>query len=201
MGISSRYVFEPPIYQLRQLTTPPKLNIMIDGNGHAVLADFSLITLIPDKAIFQSPRIDGGSVRWMGPELLDPEIFGSSKRQPTKESDCYALGMVVYEILTACTPFGESSSCDILHKVLGGGRPERPQGLAGRKLLTDWIWDVVQLCWKHNPSERASANDVLLRLEGIHPAAPADPQHPSDESDATESDTGKFSLFYSQTPL
>jgi len=35
----------------------------------------------------------GGTYRWMSPELLeDPD------GRPTKRSDCYALGMVVYEV-------------------------------------------------------------------------------------------------------
>jgi len=36
----------------------------------------------------------------MSPELLDPERFGFDKddRRPTKQADCYALGMVVYEV-------------------------------------------------------------------------------------------------------
>jgi hypothetical protein len=34
----------------------------------------------------------------MSPELLDPDRFGISNSQPTKRSDCYALGMVVYEV-------------------------------------------------------------------------------------------------------
>jgi len=33
----------------------------------------------------------------MSPELLDPDRFGINCR-PTKQSDCYALGMVVYEV-------------------------------------------------------------------------------------------------------
>ena len=42
----------------------------------------------------------GGTTRWMSPELLYPEEFGCSDKRPTKQSDCYALGMVVYEVLT-----------------------------------------------------------------------------------------------------
>ena len=34
----------------------------------------------------------------MSPELLDPDRFGITDNRPTKESDCYALGMVVYEV-------------------------------------------------------------------------------------------------------
>jgi hypothetical protein len=37
----------------------------------------------------------------MSPELLDPELFGvpeSEGDRPTRQSDCYALGMVIYEV-------------------------------------------------------------------------------------------------------
>ena len=34
----------------------------------------------------------------MSPELLDPDQFGITDSRPTKQSDCYALGMVVYEV-------------------------------------------------------------------------------------------------------
>ena len=37
----------------------------------------------------------------MSPELLDPDGFGipeSEDNRPTRQSDCYALGMVIYEV-------------------------------------------------------------------------------------------------------
>jgi len=43
----------------------------------------------------------GGTYRWMSPELLDPERFGIplvEGDRPTRQSDCYALGMVIYEV-------------------------------------------------------------------------------------------------------
>ena len=43
----------------------------------------------------------GGTLSWMGPELLDPPRFGSDGC-PTRESDCYALGMVIYEVSPLC---------------------------------------------------------------------------------------------------
>jgi len=45
--------------------------------------------------------IAGGTARWMSPELLHPEGFGipkSDEKRPTRQSDCYALGMVIYEV-------------------------------------------------------------------------------------------------------
>ena len=44
----------------------------------------------------------------MSPELLDPERFGmpeSEDNRPTRQSDCYALGMVIYEVSGCASRF------------------------------------------------------------------------------------------------
>jgi serine/threonine protein kinase len=54
------------------------------------------------------PFTAGGTHRWMSPELLDPELFGipqSEGDRPTRQSDCYALGMVIYEVRVRGSPF------------------------------------------------------------------------------------------------
>ena len=43
--------------------------------------------------------VPGGSYQWMSPELLDFDADGLEHR-PTKESDIYALGMLIYEVST-----------------------------------------------------------------------------------------------------
>ena len=52
-----------------------------------------------DLSAFFSETVDsrGGTYRWMSPELLDPEGCHSDGRF-TLQSDCYALGMVIYEV-------------------------------------------------------------------------------------------------------
>ena len=92
-----------------------KANILINGERQACIADFGLST-VADAAICTAsgaPRTSlisndtlmsftgGGTRRWMSPELLDPERFGvpeSEDNRPTRQSDCYALGMVIYEV-------------------------------------------------------------------------------------------------------
>ncbi|KAF9644754.1 kinase-like protein, partial [Thelephora ganbajun] len=143
-------------------------NIVIDNDGHARLADFSLVTLIPDQSTFVSSCMDGGTLPWMGPELLDPESFDLTERRPTRESDCYALGMVIYEVLSGQVPFAAYRPFGILAKILRGERPARPQGEGGR-LLTSDIWEAVEHCWKPQPRDRASVRDVLQCLEETPP--------------------------------
>jgi serine/threonine protein kinase len=47
--------------------------------------------------LWETATSSEGTFRWMSPELLDPSVFGSDGR-PTRESDRYALGMVIYEV-------------------------------------------------------------------------------------------------------
>jgi len=98
----------------------------------------------------------------MSPELFAPEMFGLRENRPTKESDCYALGMVIYEVLSGHAPWFGYKDFLVMRVVLDGERPERPQGA----WFTDGIWEMLELCWKPQPSERISAETVLLCLEG-----------------------------------
>ena len=138
----------------------------------------------------------------MSPELFDPERFGLKGSYPTKEADCYALGMVIYQVLCGRIPYHPYTGPAVILKILDGERPERPQGNEG-KLLTDSIWKVVRLCWETQPRNRISAKAVLLRL-GEEPSTfqPSSPNVGgdtetvvSDESDVTASDSGAFSSF------
>ena len=71
-----------------------KNNILIDSSCNARIADFGLTSLLchPSISISVTPPAWGGTYRWMAPELFD----GVSR--PSKESDVYALGMVIYEV-------------------------------------------------------------------------------------------------------
>jgi len=182
--------------------TGPKANILVDSSGHARLADFSLLTIAPDQQTVLTTCIQGGTIQWMSPELLDPERFGFPKSRPTKESDCYALGMVVYEVISGQTPFSPAIPSAVIWKVLSDQRPGRPEGEEGKK-FTDAVWKVLELCWKPQPRDRASATAVLSCLEGELPSAWSSSNtggYPEadgdDERGATSDDSSAHSPFY-----
>ena len=105
------------------------------------------------------------------------------------QSDCYALGMVIYEVLSGRTPFAPSTAPVVVRIVLEGKRPGRPQGEEG-KLFTDAIWGVLELCWKPRPSDRTSVKAVLLGLGGD--PSPSGPNRPFVDGDL-EMDGGGWS--------
>ena len=154
-----------------------------------------------DQPTVTSSWMPGGTIEWMSPELLDPERFGLMESRPTKESDCYSLGMVIYEILSGQKPFAPSTAVVVTWKVLEGKRPERPQGKGGT-LFTDDLWRILELCWKQQPRERTTAKVVLQYLEGAsllpRPSYDMDGTVETDtvkQSDAMASDSSMFSLF------
>ena len=174
-------------------------NILIDNDGHACLADFALLTIASDRSSVSSLSIEDDVTQWMSPELLNPGRFGLMDSRPTRESDCYALGMVIYEVFSGQAPFAPSIAFAVIWKVLDGQRPGRPQGEGGAP-FTDDLWGILEHCWKHQPNERASARVVLECLEGIPPMPRpgvgeiAEPDA-DDQSFVTAYDSGVFSPF------
>ena len=144
----------------------PKTNILINHDGRACLAGFTLISIVSDQSPSTSPFKTGGTINWMSPELLDSERFGLKESRPTKESDYYALGMVVYEVLSGQRPFAPYSTPVVIWKILGGERPGRPEGAQG-SWFTDDIWRMLGLCWKAQPGDRPGLNTVLRCLESV----------------------------------
>ena len=138
-----------------------KANILVDKTGSARLADFGLLTVISDPTNFiaSSSYAHGGTARWMSPELIDPEQFGFEKYRPTEASDCYALGMVIYETISGRLPFHDHTDLNVFMKVTRGERPRRGRGFANN------LWKMLELCWKSQADVRPSIKDVLLCLE------------------------------------
>ena len=143
-----------------------KANIMIDKGGNARLADFGLLTIVPDATHTETITASEGSgtMRWMSPELLDPEQFGSKNGRPTKESDCYALGMVILEVLTGQAPFPCCNALVVVWKIIDGQRPDRPQGPEA-VWFTDGLWGLLKQCWSSEPKLRPTVEGILECLE------------------------------------
>lgn len=137
-----------------------------------------------------------GSTRWMSPELLNPEDYGLTTTNPTLESDMYAFGMVIYEVtflhadigsfidyekvFADVPPFHGMRDATVIHRVLSGVRPDRPQAtdVLG---LTDGLWELVQRSWRVKWQERPTVGVMLRALEDtLKEWVPPPPMPPED---------------------
>ena len=110
----------------------------------------------------------------MSPERIAPERFGFENSRPTLSSDCYALGMVIYETITGRFPFHKDTDLTVSMKVVKGKRPPR-----GAK-FTEGLWGMLEQCWAFRPNNRPTIGDVLRRLE-MTPDFPEPPSPKADE--------------------
>ena len=157
---------EPRNHRSTRNLPSPKANILIDNNGHACLTGFGLLTMVSDQPTVISSAMTGGAIRWMSPERFDPGKFGLRESHPTKESDRYALGMVIYEVLSGETPYALCNQLVVVQKIMDGERPKRPEGVQGA-WFTAGLWQILELCWKPRPGDRPSLNVVLQCLRDV----------------------------------
>ncbi|KAG6817813.1 hypothetical protein H0H87_003221 [Tephrocybe sp. NHM501043] len=158
-------------------------NILADNDWHAVLSDFGL-TVFGDATVATHSSNPHGSVRWMAPELLNPEIFDMERFIKTRASDVYAFACVCLEVgipffrcladdfshytmklYTGHHPFVEAANdAAVIYRVMMAQRPALRLALPGEE--TDFVMpghaeEVVEWCWKHQPGDRPEIMDVV----------------------------------------
>jgi len=177
-----------------------KANVLIDQTGHARLADLGLLTIVSDPRYgsSSSSHTQGDTVRWMSPECISPERFGFKNSRPTISSDCYALGMVVYETISGNIPFHKDTDLTVSKKVVKGKRPPR-----GAKFTTS-MWEMLGWCWAPKPNDRPSIEDVLRHLEAApnlsEPTSPRADEGTDDGDSDWDSPTSSFGGDSSHSP-
>lgn len=139
-------------------------NILVSRDGTPKLADFGLTLTAESKLELSATDESGGTSRWMAPEL-----FMAGARRST-QTDVYALGMAILEILTGKRPFDEINSASqvfgavLLRKQI----PRRPEYLLPPSQLNDAFWEALKRCWVHDPSQRAAATEVEGLVVNAH---------------------------------
>ncbi|QRW16284.1 Tyrosine kinase family catalytic domain protein [Rhizoctonia solani] len=92
-------------------------NILVSTDGTLKISNFNYSILAESATVIShTANLGGGSLRWMAPELLpsaDDDLERAVKR--TKQSDVYALGMTLLEIITDRVPYSE---CETDHAFL-----------------------------------------------------------------------------------
>ncbi|KXN91151.1 Cytokinesis protein sepH [Leucoagaricus sp. SymC.cos] len=135
-------------------------NILVSDDGRALIAELGQanFTLIPINLGDEPPLL---TPHWTAPELLDDEV----SRRPTKESDIWSFGCVIYEVLTMLIPY--SNLTTTLQLIVAHAREEHPR----RSGLEDDIWLAVTKCMRFDASARPScyqARGLIASLEFVN---------------------------------
>ena len=138
-------------------------NLMIDGQGRLKLADFGLAAV---REELRAHEFGDGTPAYMAPEQL-------SGREVSQRSDIYALGVVLYELLSGRHPHeavegqtGVRGAIDRTAPAVALGA--RVTGLAGDTL------EIIDRCLLDDPKQRpVSVLDVAAALPGGDPIAAA----------------------------
>jgi serine/threonine-protein kinase len=125
-------------------------NVLLDKSQRPVLTDFNIPCL----------RECGDAFRASTPAYLAPEQFADGKTMP--QSDIYALGILLYEMLTGDVPFkGSYEETAVLHQ---SAPPKPPSRIAVG--LDPRIEQAILKALNKGPSERfGSAREMLAALE------------------------------------
>ncbi|HYK38457.1 MAG TPA: serine/threonine-protein kinase, partial [Candidatus Eremiobacteraceae bacterium] len=136
----------------------------VEGGVRAVITDFGLAR----PAISGGESLTGtldmvGTPAFMAPEQLDGGEI-------TPATDVYALGIVIYQMLTGKLPFSGESALSVALKRLTTAAPSPREIVPG--LPREWD-SVILRCMERKPEKRfASAEEVAKALRGERVAPP-----------------------------
>jgi serine/threonine protein kinase/lipopolysaccharide biosynthesis regulator YciM len=137
-------------------------NIMIDKEGNARIMDFGIARSLKEKGI------TGAGVMIGTPEYMSPEqVEGKEIDQRT---DIYALGVILYEMVTGRVPFEGDTALTVAvkHKT---EEPEDPRKYNTQ--LSEALSRVILNCLKKNKEERyQSAGELKSQLTDIEEGIP-----------------------------
>ncbi|KAK2157959.1 hypothetical protein LSH36_180g01062 [Paralvinella palmiformis] len=124
-------------------------NCMVSEDLVVKIGDFGMTREIYETDYYRKGGKGLLPVRWMSPESLKDGIF-------TSQSDVWSYGVVIWEMATlAAQPYQGLSNEQVLHFVIDGGIMEKPEG------CPDKLYNIMQLCWKHNPKDRSTFSEII----------------------------------------
>jgi len=138
-----------------------------------------------------------GTLSHMAPELHHPGKFGLRHGRVSKQADIYAFGIVVYEVLTGCPPFGKEGrrQAEIILRVMEGKKPSKPEK-ADEIGFGGGTWELVQQCWSQNRGERPTVEEVVKHFQRVAgtsvvvPPGPIMSVYEADRPTVSEPDSG-----------
>jgi serine/threonine protein kinase/Flp pilus assembly protein TadD len=130
-------------------------NILLDGEGEALLTDFGLARLLEtDSTMTRTLEVMGT------PSYMAPEQAVGNNAAVSAATDVYGLGAVLYQLLTGHPPFAGGTTYETIKFVLDS-EPRRPR-LWNRKIDRD-LSTICLKCLEKDPKRRYSSALTLAQ--------------------------------------
>lgn len=157
-------------------------NILLAGD-RAVLVDFGMVFIEDDGTRLTTTGRVIGSLAYMSPEQCSGHAVNGA-------ADLYALGVVLFEMLTGHLPYPSDDPMALLHEKL-----HKPPDLSALRTRGDSMTSVVESLLRQQPSHRfQTAEDAISALDTASdratrdtvslPVAPATDTAPTRQVDA-----------------
>lgn len=149
-------------------------NVMLDGRGAVRLTDFGIAAIAhaapgPDGDT-ATPTITGRDASVGTPAYMAPEQYEG--REVTTSSDIYALGLVLYELLSGKRAWDATTHAEL--RSMRGATPIPAITASDHQDIDPALAALVDRCLEPDPSDRpASALAVAAALPGADPLAAA----------------------------
>lgn len=132
-------------------------NFLMTESGQLKLSDFGLASVVSERRLTAAGRTVG-TILYMAPEQIRGGVL-------THHADLYALGCVIYELLSGNTPFTGASAAEVLQRHLKDPVPHVARLVLECPLELDAL--VCELLAKDPEMRPATAAIVANRLKGI----------------------------------
>lgn len=121
-------------------------NILLDKNGRAKLTDFGFTRECMTKSLLETVC---GTTVYMAPEITERKVYDGFK------IDVWALGVILYTIMTGSMPFDEDDQTKVKWKIIN----EMPD--FSSDAITEDARDLLTRLLSKNPAERPSVKEIL----------------------------------------
>jgi serine/threonine protein kinase, bacterial len=132
---------------------PDNVLLRLDGGRPDTrLTDFGIARILNAPSMTTANAIVGT------PHYMAPEAFHGTTASPA--TDIYALGVLLYELVSGRPPYDSDSIPDLMRLHMDGDPPRRPG-------IPDPLWDLIMECMALKPRLRPSAVELVTELSDL----------------------------------